>query len=63
MGPDDELASLIAERLVEAGLVDEDRRHDASARVATGAETPEDWRFWIEVGPAVDAGATVHAQD
>ena len=66
MGPDEELAALIAERLIEGGLIDEDRRDEVSGRIAAGTATPEDWRFWIEVGPIGpmgNAGAAGHAQD
>jgi len=52
MTPDEELATLIAERLVEAGLIEAERCSEAAARIAAGAATLDDWRLWIELGPA-----------
>ncbi len=52
MSPDDELAALIADRLVDAGLIDEGRSVEVTAKIAAGTATAEDWRFWIEFGPA-----------
>ena len=52
MTPDEELAALIAERLVESGLIDAARRDEAATRIAAGAATLDDWRLWIELGPA-----------
>ena len=63
MSPDEELASLIANRLVEHDLVESDRRDELAAKVAAGTATPEDWRLWIELGPGGRPEETGHAQD
>jgi hypothetical protein len=52
MHPDEELALLIANRLVDGGLIDPDRRDEVSTSIAAGTARPEDWRLWIELGPA-----------
>ena len=49
MDPDEELASLIADRLIEQRLIDPSRRDDVSNRIATGSATAEDWQLWIEL--------------
>lgn len=63
MGPDDELASLIAERLIANGLVDPGRHDEVSVRIATGAATADDWRLWIELGPTAEGEGSADAQD
>ena len=63
MSPDEELASLIANRLVEHGLVESDRRDEVAAKVAAGTATPEDWRLWIELGLEGRTEGAGHAQD
>lgn len=62
MDPDEELATLIADRLIAHGLIDGDRHDEVATQIAAGTATPEDWRFWIEVATSVDTGATGDAQ-
>ena len=52
MTPDEELASLIVTWLVEANLIDPARRGEVATRIGAGATTTDDWRLWIELGPA-----------
>ena len=63
MSPDEELASLIANRLVEHDLVESDRRDELAAKVAAGTATPEDWRLWIELSLDGRIEGAGHAQD
>ena len=63
MGPDEELAELVMERLVEHGLIEPSRRAEVSARIAAGSATADDWRLWIELGPAGRTQGTEDAQD
>ena len=63
MGPDEELASLIADQLTDEGLIAADRRDEASAKIAEGKATADDWRLWIEVGPAGQAEGLGDAED
>ena len=63
MGPDEELASLIADRLVEQDLIDASRRDEVLTRIAAGAATADDWRLWIELGPSGRAEGAGDAQD
>ena len=63
MSPDEELASLIADRLVEHSLVESDRRDEVAAKVAAGTATPEDWRLWIELNLDGRTEGADHAQD
>lgn len=59
MGPDDELATLIAERLIDAKLIGAERLAEASAKIAAGKATADDWRFWVEFGPSGPSSAEV----
>ena len=63
MTPDEELASLIADRLVENGLIAADRRDEVSAKIAAGTATQEEWQLWIELGPSVQTVGGGDAQD
>jgi hypothetical protein len=63
MSPDEELAALIAERLVERGLIEAGRRAEVAGKIAAGRATPEDWYLWIELGPAGRAGGGDDAED
>lgn len=63
MSPDEELAALIADRLANAGLIAADRRDEAATRIAAGTATIDDWRFWVELGPAVQTDGGDDAQD
>ncbi len=63
MSPDEELALLITDRLIEAGLIEADRRDDLSAKIAAGTTSADDWRLWIELGPAVRAPGASDAED
>ena len=63
MSPDEELASLIADRLVENGLIDAARRDEVSAKIAAGTATREEWQLWVELGPAVRTEGAGDAQD
>jgi len=63
MGPDEELAALISERLIDAKLIDANRFEEATTKIATGRATPDDWRFWIEFGPSGPSGAEKGAGD
>ena len=51
MTPDEDLATRIADRLANAGLIDPARRDDLAAKVAAGKATPDDWRLWVELRP------------
>ncbi len=46
--PDEELAVLIANRLLKAGLITERAVSDVTARLADGAAREEDWQKWIK---------------
>lgn len=63
MSPDEELAALIADRLADAGLLAADRRDEVATLTAAGTATIDDWRFWIEVGPAGQTEGGDDAQD
>jgi hypothetical protein len=63
MGPDEELASLIADRLTHERLIDADRRDEVSTKIAAGTATADDWRFWIEIGPAGQKEGIGNAED
>lgn len=54
--PDEELAALIARRLIEAGLIEADRRDEVIERIASGKARAEDWRLWVDVALAHRAG-------
>ncbi len=62
MGPDEELASLIADRLTQERLIDPGRCDEVSTRIAAGTATADDWRFWIEVGPVGQPEGTGDAE-
>jgi hypothetical protein len=63
MSPDEELALLIANRLIEEGFVDPTRLDAVSGKIATGTATVEDWRLWIELGPSGQQEEASDAQD
>lgn len=63
MTPDEELAALIATRLVEANLIDPARRDEVATRIGAGATTTDDWRLWIELGPAGSTQGDDDAED
>ena len=63
MGPDEELAALIAKRLIEAKLIDAERVEEASAKIAAGTANTDDWRFWIEFGPSGPSAAAEGASN
>ena len=63
MSPDEELALLIANRLIEEGFVDPARHDTVSSKLATGTATIEDWRLWIELGPKAQQDEASDAQD
>jgi hypothetical protein len=63
MSPDEELALLIANRLIEEGFIDARRSDDVSAKIAAGTATVDDWRLWIELGPVGQKEDTSDAQD
>jgi hypothetical protein len=63
MSPDEELAALIANRLVENGLISPERYDEVAEQIAAGKATVEDWRFWIEMGPAGQTEGAIDAQD
>ena len=63
MSPDEELASLIANRLIEEGFIDLTRRDEVSVKIAAGTATVDDWRLWIELGPTGQKEEASNAQD
>lgn len=63
MSPDEELALLIANRLVDEGFIDPVRRDEVSNKIAAGTATVEDWQLWIELGPVGQTAESDHAQN
>ena len=63
MSPDEELALLIANRLVDEGFIDPGRHDEVSTKIAAGTATAEDWQLWIELGPAGNIAEADHAQN
>ncbi len=62
--PDDTLAEMIVDRLVEESLIMGSAADDVRRKIATGQASPDDWTYWIETamerGTQEDRGDSTH---
>lgn len=47
--PNEILATLVADSLVEAGFVSATKTAEVLEKISSGGATSEDWRLWIEL--------------
>ncbi len=47
--PNEILATLVADSLVEAGFVSATKTAEVLEKIPSGGATSEDWRLWIEL--------------
>lgn len=46
--PNDQLAEIVADALIEVGLIAAARRDELQYKLASGAARKEDWMHWVE---------------
>lgn len=59
--PDDELAEMIVNRLVEESLIRVSAADDIRRAIASGQASTDDWTYWIET--AMDRGTQEDRSD
>lgn len=50
--PNEILATLVTDSLVEAGFLSASKTSEVLAKISSGSATSEDWRLWIELAQA-----------